>query len=213
PGRRGRGQRRPRLRRALGGAGRGRPGGRGTAHGVRRRHRRVGAGAPVRLGRAGHRRALRPRLTHPPGRAPPSGDPAHDFPTCPARGATTETRDRRRPSGVPPVSFDLDARRQAILAAWRDSPTRFREDANAEEDLVLGAYADRLLVELLQNAADAAARAGVPGRVRVTVADGVLSVANTGAPLDPAGVDGLTSLRASAKRAEDGGESVGRLGA
>jgi hypothetical protein len=43
--------------------------------------------------------------------------------------------------------------RRRVLAAWTDSPARFREDANAEEDLVLGGYRDRLLVELAQNAA------------------------------------------------------------
>ena len=43
------------------------------------------------------------------------------------------------------------------------SPARFREDANAEEDYALGGYRDRVVVELAQNAADAAARAGVPG--------------------------------------------------
>ena len=57
-----------------------------------------------------------------------------------------------------------------VLAAWAASPARFREDANAEEDLVRGGYRDRLLVELAQNAADAAARAGVPGRLRLELA-------------------------------------------
>jgi hypothetical protein len=106
--------------------------------------------------------------------------------------------------------FDTAARRQAVLAAWKSSPTRFREDANAEEDLVLGGYADRLLVELAQNASDAAARAGVPGALRLTLADRVLTAANTGAPLDAEGVDGLTSLRASGKRDEQ--SSTGRFG-
>lgn len=87
-----------------------------------------------------------------------------------------------------------------MLDAWACSPTRFREDANAEEDLALGGYRDRLLVELLQNAADAAVRADGPGRVRVRLVDGELRVANTGAPLDVEGVRALASLRASAKR-------------
>lgn len=96
-----------------------------------------------------------------------------------------------------------------MLAAWRSSPTRFREDANAESEFALLGYADRLLVELAQNAADAAQRAGVPGHLRVSVEDGVLRAANTGAPLDAAGVAALAALRASAKR---GGDSVGRFG-
>ncbi|PWI09460.1 molecular chaperone Hsp90 [Streptomyces sp. NWU339] len=101
--------------------------------------------------------------------------------------------------------------RRGVLDAWAASPARFREDANAEEDLVLGGYRDRLVVELAQNAADAAARAGVPGRLRLTLRDGVLVAANTGAPLDADGVESLSTLRASAKRDEPAG-AVGRFG-
>jgi hypothetical protein len=100
--------------------------------------------------------------------------------------------------------------RRIVLAAWTDSPARFREDANAEEDLVRGGYRDRLLVELAQNAADAAVRAGVPGRLRLELTGTTLRAANTGAPLDAAGVQGLATLRASAKRDEPAG--VGRFG-
>ncbi len=100
--------------------------------------------------------------------------------------------------------------RRRVLAAWTASPARFREDANAEEDLVRGGYRDRLLVELAQNAADAATRAGIPGRLRLTLQDGVLTAANTGAPLDDDGVQALATLRASAKR--DDASSVGRFG-
>jgi hypothetical protein len=99
--------------------------------------------------------------------------------------------------------------RAGVLAAWRSSPTRFREDANAESDLALHGYADRLLVELAQNAADAAHRAGVPGYLRVSIEGGELRAANTGAPLDAAGVAALAALRASAKRT---GDSVGQFG-
>ncbi|MGH3887419.1 MAG: sacsin N-terminal ATP-binding-like domain-containing protein, partial [Pseudonocardiaceae bacterium] len=105
--------------------------------------------------------------------------------------------------------FGTAALRDGVLAAWRGSPTRFREDANTESDLALLGYADRLLVELAQNAADAAQRAGVPGHLRVTVEESELRAANTGAPLDSAGVAALAALRASAKRGES---SVGRFG-
>ncbi|MBW1601345.1 molecular chaperone Hsp90 [Streptomyces sp. JJ66] len=109
--------------------------------------------------------------------------------------------------------FGIGELRRRVLQAWAASPARFREDANAEEELALGGYRDRLVVELAQNAADAAARAGVPGRLRLTLRDGTLVAANTGAQLDAAGVESLSTLRASAKR-DAGGESgtVGRFG-
>ncbi|MEU3553549.1 sacsin N-terminal ATP-binding-like domain-containing protein [Streptomyces fragilis] len=109
-----------------------------------------------------------------------------------------------------PDLFGTAPLRRAVLDTWTAAPPRFREDANAEEDLVLGGYRDRLVVELAQNAADAAARAGVPGRLRLTLRDGVLVAANTGAPLDAAGVESLSTLRASAKRDTD--TAVGRFG-
>lgn len=118
-------------------------------------------------------------------------------------------------SGLDP--FSTARLRRTVLDAWGAGPARFREDANAEEDLALGGYRDRLVVELAQNAADAAARARVPGRLRLTLHPGgpdgpaVLAVANTGAPLDATGVESLSTLRASAKR-ENVQDSVGRFG-
>ncbi|MDT7839187.1 sacsin N-terminal ATP-binding-like domain-containing protein [Streptomyces justiciae] len=118
-----------------------------------------------------------------------------------------------RPAAEGADPFGTARLRRGVLDAWATSPARFREDANAEEDLVLGGYRDRLVVELAQNAADAAARAGVPGRLRLTLRDGVLVAANTGAPLDAAGVESLSTLRASAKRdTPSGAPSVGRFG-
>lgn len=118
-------------------------------------------------------------------------------------------------SGMDP--FSTARLRRSVLDAWGSGPARFREDANAEEDLALGGYRDRLVVELAQNAADAAARARVPGRLRLTLhpagphGPAVLAAANTGAPLDATGVESLSTLRASAKR-EEARDSVGRFG-
>jgi hypothetical protein len=114
--------------------------------------------------------------------------------------------------------FDTASIRGRVLESWVAAPVRFREDANLEEDLVLGGYRDRVLVELAQNAADAAARAAVPGRLRLTLTSApdpasgqgpTLVAANTGAPLDAAGVVGLSTLRASAKRDEGSGDQPG----
>ncbi|HEX7308648.1 sacsin N-terminal ATP-binding-like domain-containing protein, partial [Lentzea sp.] len=103
--------------------------------------------------------------------------------------------------------FGTEVLRTSVLDAWRGSPTRFREDANAEEDLRLGGYRDRLLVELAQNAADAAG--AEPGVLRITLVDGELRAANTGAPLTAAGVAALASLRASSKESGVGQFGVG----
>ncbi|MTD16984.1 hypothetical protein GIS00_23900 [Nakamurella sp. YIM 132087] len=123
------------------------------------------------------------------------------------------------PSAVGPTGaadpFGTAQLRQAVLQAWTASPRRFREDANAEEALALGGYADRVIEELAANGVDAAVAAGVPAHlaIRVTAAAGggaVLVVANTGAPLTADGVAALASLRASAKRGTADG--VGQVG-
>ncbi len=104
--------------------------------------------------------------------------------------------------------------RERVLAAWRAAPERLREDANSEEDLALGGYRERVLVELAQNAADAAVRAGVPGRLLLRLVEGdepALVAANTGARLDVDGVVSLSTLRASSKRDDQGG-TAGRFG-
>ncbi|KAE8762850.1 sacsin N-terminal ATP-binding-like domain-containing protein, partial [Georgenia thermotolerans] len=112
-----------------------------------------------------------------------------------------------------PDPFDTTALRDAAVATWLRDPSRLRQDANLEEDHARGYYRDRVVVELTQNAADAAAAGGAPGRLllRLTTGDdgARLLAANTGAPLTADGVAALASMRASAKRA---GAMVGRFG-
>lgn len=116
--------------------------------------------------------------------------------------------------------FGTAALRRAVLEAWRSSPTRLREDANTEEDHAHGSYRGRVVVELAQNAADAAARAGVPGRLRLSLhapsgtdEHAVLRVANTGEPLGAEGVASLVAMRASATGAASSRRpTVGRFG-
>ena len=109
--------------------------------------------------------------------------------------------------------FGTAGLREAALTTWRRDPSRLRQDANLEEDHARGYYRDRVVVELAQNAADAAAAAGERGRLllRLTATpDGAeLLAANTGAPLTAEGVAALASMRASAKRS---GGQVGRFG-
>ena len=111
-----------------------------------------------------------------------------------------------------PDPFGTAELRRRVLDGWADAPARFREDANAEEDYALGGYRDRIVVELAQNAADAARRAGVPGRLRLVLAGDTFTAANTGAPLTAAGVESLATLRASAKRDESETGAIGRFG-
>ncbi|MCW2902478.1 MAG: hypothetical protein JWO67_4743 [Streptosporangiaceae bacterium] len=126
-------------------------------------------------------------------------------------GAMSDITHRPTKGDVTPLDvFATADLRRRVLHGWAASPARFREDANAEEDYALGGYRDRVVVELAQNAADAAIRAGVPGRLRLGLRDGVLTATNTGAPLDAAGVQALSTLRASAKRDETG--TAGRFG-
>ncbi|GAB3206939.1 sacsin N-terminal ATP-binding-like domain-containing protein [Marinactinospora thermotolerans] len=108
--------------------------------------------------------------------------------------------------------FGVAELRRRVLNGWADSPARFREDANAEEDYALGGYRDRVVVELAQNAADAAARAGGRGRLRLALRGAVFAAANTGAPLTAAGVESLSTLRASAKRDPADSATAGRFG-
>jgi hypothetical protein len=100
--------------------------------------------------------------------------------------------------------------RRRVLDAWRDSPARFRADANLTDDLALVGYRDRVVVELAQNAADAADHAGEPGRLSIDLTGDVLTVANTGVPIDAAGVESIAVSRASSKREQAG--AVGRFG-
>ncbi|MFC4562794.1 sacsin N-terminal ATP-binding-like domain-containing protein [Nocardiopsis mangrovi] len=99
-----------------------------------------------------------------------------------------------------PDPFGTAELRRRVLDGWADAPARFREDANAEEDHALGGYRDRAVIELAQNAADAALRAGAPGRLLLALGPAGFTAANTGAPLTAAGVESLSTLRASAKR-------------
>ncbi|MBV9486324.1 MAG: hypothetical protein JO246_09730, partial [Frankiaceae bacterium] len=97
-----------------------------------------------------------------------------------------------------------------VLDAWRDSPARFRADANVEDDLSLTGYRDRVIIELAQNASDAATRAGIRGRLEFTLDGQTLTATNTGAPLDAAGVESISVARASSK--VDDADTVGRFG-
>ena len=140
----------------------------------RRRGRRRRAG---RRGRARRRRRGRCRAGDEPCRRRAGCRRARLPTTTARRRAPTDRADARRrrraagrPGAVTVDPFGTAALRAAVLGAWKASPARLREDANVEEDHARGYYRDRVVVELAQNAADAAVRAGVPGRLLLRLA-------------------------------------------
>lgn len=93
-----------------------------------------------------------------------------------------------------------------LLETYRADPRRVEGDANIERSAVEGAYAQRQVYELLQNAADA--MRGGNGRCEVLLTDNSLYVANSGDPLTPHGVETLMASHLSAKR----DDQIGRFG-
>lgn len=98
------------------------------------------------------------------------------------------------------------------LAIWRDDPGRLPEDLAAESELAHIGYRGRVVTELLQNAADAADDDGLVEVRLFDDPDGgpVLEVANSGRPLDTAGLIALAALRRSSKA--DPERSLGHFG-
>lgn len=98
------------------------------------------------------------------------------------------------------------------LAAYNAAPHDAEEHANIELSVLAGGYAYRQVAELVQNAADAIAEAattgGGIGRIVIKEDHRGLWAANTGAPVDKAGVKALLNAHASGKRAGQ----IGRFG-
>ena len=104
------------------------------------------------------------------------------------------------------IALVVDKQRDALLNTYRSDPKRLEEDANTERSIHEGAYAQRQLFELMQNAADA--MRGGDGRCEIVLTDHTLYVANSGAPLTPHGVETLMAAHLSSKR----DDQIGRFG-
>jgi hypothetical protein len=93
----------------------------------------------------------------------------------------------------------ISEQEEQTCAEYRRNPKRLLSDHRAEAS-VTADYVGREILELLQNAADAATEVQTHGCVHVELnADGLL-VANTGAPFTRAGVDSLRLAHLSPKR-------------
>lgn len=93
---------------------------------------------------------------------------------------------------------------------YRSKPDLLKHDANAEKSIARD-YANRELLELVQNAADAATEQGGNGRVRIEIRPEGFCVANTGMPFRAGGVRSLMTAHLSDKP-ERGAALIGAKG-
>ncbi len=94
------------------------------------------------------------------------------------------------------------------LKAYRNQPNLVTEHANTEDALARGGYANRQLLELIQNSTDALAGTG-GGRIRIKLTKSYLYCADNGVSIDESGVRALMFSRISPKR---GTHQIGRYG-
>ncbi|WP_190818847.1 DEAD/DEAH box helicase [Saccharopolyspora pogona] len=100
------------------------------------------------------------------------------------------------------------------IEAYRANPNLITEHANHEESIRVGGYANRTLLELVQNAADAMAgtaeTGGAAGRVEIVLDlnTEMLYCANAGRPFSQSGLKSLVHAHLSGKR----GDEIGRFG-
>ncbi|MFJ8438961.1 DEAD/DEAH box helicase [Kitasatospora griseola] len=110
---------------------------------------------------------------------------------------------------------EVKNRFDGAIASYRANPHLVSEHANHEESIRVGGYANRTLLELVQNAADAMAGAAEApeehtGRVEIVLdpVNQVLYCANAGRPFSESGLTAITHAHLSAKR----GDEIGRFG-
>ena len=106
------------------------------------------------------------------------------------------------------IGIYVREQREMRLLSYEAQPDDILEHANHEQDTARGGYADRQVVELVQNAADQLSD-GVGGRIEVRLTDGFLYCADDGEPFDTAGVRALLFSYLSPKR---GNDKIGRFG-
>ncbi|WP_036937919.1 sacsin N-terminal ATP-binding-like domain-containing protein [Acidipropionibacterium acidipropionici] len=118
-------------------------------------------------------------------------------------------------SWSPDPTLEREVREQfsRALDSYRADPRLIREHANQEESIRVGGYANRTLLELVQNAADAMAGSdgkGEDNRVEIVLDEPnrTLYCANGGAPFNAKGLGAIYHAYLSDKR----GDEIGRFG-
>lgn len=97
---------------------------------------------------------------------------------------------------------------EQALAAYEKQPSLVEEHSNQEQDTARGGYADRQLVELIQNAADQIHESD-GDRIEIVLDSKVLYCADNGNPLDKNGVSALLTSHRGTKRNT---AQIGRFG-
>ncbi|WP_062378863.1 sacsin N-terminal ATP-binding-like domain-containing protein [Demequina pelophila] len=108
------------------------------------------------------------------------------------------------------LSDEIEAQFGRAIAAYRANPNLITEHARHEESIRTGGYANRTLLELVQNAADAMAGEASGGRVEIVLdpEKATLYCANEGRPFSKQGIIAIEHAHLSAKR----GDEIGRFG-
>lgn len=118
---------------------------------------------------------------------------------------------------TPDVSLAQEVKDQfdRAIASYRANPHLIAEHANHEESIRVGGYANRTLLELVQNAADAMSgtsddQGEFAGRVEIVLdtENRTLYCANAGRPFSKNGLTAITHAHLSGKR----GDEIGRFG-
>ncbi len=122
-----------------------------------------------------------------------------------------------RQSWVPDEALveEVEEQFSKTIESYKVHPDLVAEHANHEESIRTGGYANRTLLELIQNAADALAGVGdsgdeIGGRVEIVLdtSKKVLYCANEGRPFSKTGLTAITMAHLSGKR----GDEIGRFG-
>ncbi|MET9023074.1 DEAD/DEAH box helicase family protein [Actinopolymorpha sp. NPDC004070] len=118
-------------------------------------------------------------------------------------------------SADPGLEREVGDQFDRAIRSYEIHPDLIEEHANHEESIRTGGYANRTLLELVQNSADALAGAEdgqgpTAGRVEITldVDKKTLYCANAGRPFSESGLRAITMAYLSAKR----GDEIGRFG-
>ncbi|MEV8240351.1 helicase-related protein [Microbacterium testaceum] len=114
----------------------------------------------------------------------------------------------------PILTREIEEQFERAIASYRADPKLVVEHANLEESIRVGGYANRTLLELVQNAADAMAGttpgADKLGRVEIVLdpVSKTLYCANSGRGFSKQGLEAMSHAYLSAKR----GDEIGRFG-